>query len=370
MKNTHEYCKGYGDHFNSDGFEEFQITYKIYWQEIYRFFYHKVHNEELAKDLTQDTFIKAMTNNKRIGEDINKKAWLYTIARNVCTDYWRKSSRRSEEDFQMDIIPNPTNSSFDPEFFAQRNETQELVIKVLSKLNESQRQALTLKDVEGNTYMQAAELMNLSVSAYTSLLNRARDNFTQNMVTTLYPRAKNVPLSNVECLSLLKWFNPVDWPENLNYEVTRKARNYFDGMVSNYNQFRRSSYPLDLDKVIQTRLPASQEMIAVDFGSGVGDMATQLSGCFEKVIGVDISPKMVEYGINQMGKKRIRNIELSCGDLNQLSLPNDSIDTGFCVMVLHHLLDPGEAIKEMTRVLKKEGNLLLPILLHIITSES
>jgi len=53
------------------------------------------------------------------------------------------------------------------------------------------------------------------------------------------------------------------------------------------------------------------------------------------------------------------------GDLNDLPLPDSSVDATMCVLVLHHIADPGEAIREMARVIKPGGTaLVLDMLEH------
>lgn len=60
------------------------------YEKIYTFCYFKVHNQEVAEDITQETFLKYFSTNDYL-EKGKKLAFLYTIARNLCSDYFRKT---------------------------------------------------------------------------------------------------------------------------------------------------------------------------------------------------------------------------------------------------------------------------------------
>jgi ubiquinone/menaquinone biosynthesis C-methylase UbiE len=246
----------------------------------------------------------------------------------------------------------------DPLYVLKNKELHSLLAKAVEELNPQQRRALLLKDAEENSYQDAARMMNLGSSAFTSLLNRARMKFAQLIVSSLSPNVR-VHFGYKECLSLLQWFDPLDWPENLDLAITFKARQYFDSVAQEFNDRRPQRYPPVLDDILLARYQPNEDAIGGDFGSGFGHLSVKMAGRFSKVCSVDISPQMINVARKYFKIKGLRNIDPVIEDVSKLSLPNESLDMAYCVSVLHHVLDPGECIKEMARVLKKGGKLIL-----------
>lgn len=73
------------------------------YDKVYRYCYFKVHDERLAEDLTQETFLRYFTQHSYIHRG-KQLAYLYTIARNLCIDYYR---RHQEEGLKEEIAENP-----------------------------------------------------------------------------------------------------------------------------------------------------------------------------------------------------------------------------------------------------------------------
>lgn len=96
----------------------------------------------------------------------------------------------------------------------------------------------------------------------------------------------------------------------------------------------------------------------VDIGCGSGKNLTLLSAYAEKIIGVDISQKMLQLS-DHICKKRGFNYELINGDFLNLPIEDNSADVAFVNMTLHHISTPELALKEINRILTKKGKMLL-----------
>src|ERR687886_1122539 len=70
--------------------EAFRLIYEHFSAQIHRYVYRLVGNQELADDITQETFLKAFQSIRKISEDANISAWLYRIASNACFDVLRR----------------------------------------------------------------------------------------------------------------------------------------------------------------------------------------------------------------------------------------------------------------------------------------
>ena len=73
--------------------KEFGKIYDQYIEKIYRFVFFKVNSEEIAQDLCSETFLKGWQAYKKIPKIDNPSAFLYRIARNLVTDYYREKGR-------------------------------------------------------------------------------------------------------------------------------------------------------------------------------------------------------------------------------------------------------------------------------------
>ena len=86
------------------------LELKDQYDKIYKYCYFKVKNAHLAEDLTQETFLKFFSQNSYINRG-KPLAYLYTIARNLCTDAYKKADTVSLDETSGDIFA--MNDDFD-----------------------------------------------------------------------------------------------------------------------------------------------------------------------------------------------------------------------------------------------------------------
>lgn len=160
--------------------EAFAAIYHKYERPIYQFIYRMVGNAEDASDLTQECFLRAYRALPQTSDDLNIGAWLRRIASNVCLDALRRRQRlrwlRLDQLPPWHHAPHRSTGS-DPERAFLRTEAQDTVERVLQKLQPRQRIALILREYEGYTSDEIAEMLGISRSAAKSLLFRAREEF-------------------------------------------------------------------------------------------------------------------------------------------------------------------------------------------------
>lgn len=107
------------------------ISLEDQYDKIYRYCYFKVNNKELAEDLTQETFLKYFSQTSYINSG-KPLAYLYTIARNQCIDFYRKNNK--EQDFGIEEVGNDVISGFETNFVIKEavstlpNDLQELLL--------------------------------------------------------------------------------------------------------------------------------------------------------------------------------------------------------------------------------------------------
>lgn len=339
--------------------DTFNSLFETYRPRLLNYINRRVHNIDLAEELTQEAFLKAYLALPVIDENFNFSAWIFTIARNTCIDFWRYTKVR------------PATVSFDAELLApeqklvycddkfEANEVMGIIQEIINNLSARQKTAIALRDIEGYCYKEAAHMMNLSEAAFTSLLYRARINFVQEAIPVLYPRAKEIGFRYRECLTLLKAFSLSDWPDNPAKEITLKSLNYFERTAEVFDTNRTDDYPQDLDKYLLSKAPNTGNLVGADFGVGPGHLAVQMAGRFRQVKAIDIAPKMIECAKTRIKRKNICNISLAVGDIENLPYADESIDLGYCAVVLHHIFDPQKSIREMVRTIKPGGSLII-----------
>ena len=142
-----------------------------------------------------------------------------------------------------------------------------------------------------------------------------------------------------------------------------KARAYFDELAG---KFGRSYVPgrswQALAHTLITLLPAQN---VADLGAGEGTLSQLLAKTAKKVIAVDNSPKMVEFGAKLAKEHGFTNLEYRLGDIEDPPIPKGTIDLAILSQALHHAIHPERATAGAHRILRKGGRLvILDLLSH------
>jgi RNA polymerase sigma-70 factor (ECF subfamily) len=146
-----------------------------------------------AEDAVQETFLRAWRNRERYEEGTHFRAWLYRIATNVCLDLLRSRSRRVGEmssfaevpwlqPYPDQLLDEMAPSEEAPDAVVVSRETIELAfLAALQVLPPRQRAALIARDVLGWPASETASLLDTSVAAANSALQRARATMQQHL---------------------------------------------------------------------------------------------------------------------------------------------------------------------------------------------
>jgi ubiquinone/menaquinone biosynthesis C-methylase UbiE len=130
---------------------------------------------------------------------------------------------------------------------------------------------------------------------------------------------------------------------------------FFERVASDWDTMRLAYYD---ERVIERMSDVSKlggEMTVADVGTGTGFVAAGVAPRVEGVIALDNSPAMLDVAHKNFETLGIGNVELRLGEVTALPLPSDSVDAAFANMVLHHAEDPEAMLREMTRVVKPGG---------------
>lgn len=146
-----------------------------------------VGNVDDAEDLAQEVFARVYRARGRYVPTARFRTWLWTIATNVTKNhqrYWkqRPSMHLSSVPEPEGIRPSDSDGASDPARDAERQEVCQRVRDALMRLPEKQRLAVNLLRYEGLGYGDIASVLDLSVQAVKSLLNRAKENLREALL--------------------------------------------------------------------------------------------------------------------------------------------------------------------------------------------
>jgi len=148
-----------------------------------------------------------------------------------------------------------------------------------------------------------------------------------------------------------------------------RLKDYYESEAKDYNQEfyeSKNSYPtlqyrqnyiLDMIK----HLNLSTEATILDVGCGPGDLLLAIDTQYSALQGIDIAEEMVNIANQKAISKQKNHIKFECGDIENLRFENASFDLIICSGVIEYLKDDIEWLKEIKRVLKPEGFLILNV---------
>lgn len=141
-----------------------------------------------------------------------------------------------------------------------------------------------------------------------------------------------------------------------------KVRAYFDELAG---KFGRHYVPgRSWEGLAETLLTLMPPMVVADLGAGEGTFSQLLARRAKKVIAIDNSEKMVDYGTELARKHGVTNLEYRFGDIENVPIRSGSVELAFFSQALHHAQHPAQAVAEAFRILKPGGRIVVLDLLR------
>jgi RNA polymerase sigma-70 factor (ECF subfamily) len=151
------------------------------WQEmVYNTALGILQNEEDAEDTAQEVFIQVFESIGSFKEESKFSTWVYRITVSKAMDHIRKKKRKKRFAFIQSLYGKEDGPMIEPpDFFhpgvsIENKENATALFKAINQLSENQKTAFVLSRMEGLSYREIGEIMNLSDSAVDALLQRAK----------------------------------------------------------------------------------------------------------------------------------------------------------------------------------------------------
>lgn len=166
---------------NTGEYHAFEELVRRYRNDVYALAYHFVRNREEAWDISQEVFIKAHRALRRFRGESSFKTWLMRITSNQCKDFFKKR-RLATVPFD-DVVreEHVVGSDEGPRRALESNELGEAILAAMQTLSAKHRTAIVLREFEGLSYEEMAEVMGCSQGTVMSRLHHARKNLQQEL---------------------------------------------------------------------------------------------------------------------------------------------------------------------------------------------
>src|SRR5829696_10569189 len=160
----------------------FQELVERYQTRLLNFVYRTIGDREKAEDLVQEVFIRVYRHLHRFDPSKKFSTWVYTIASNLAKNELRNRSRNPLVLFQTikknwDADHRPLeweDNTYRPDDLYRKRHLKEMIDKAVEQLPEHHREVFVLREMEGKTYEEIAEITGVNLGTVKSRLNRAR----------------------------------------------------------------------------------------------------------------------------------------------------------------------------------------------------
>ncbi|RCX19343.1 RNA polymerase RpoE-like sigma-24 subunit [Anaerobacterium chartisolvens] len=157
----------------NDG-SSFAKLYNDYYPRVYNYVHYRIDDYHTANDLTSQIFEKLFSRLKSYAPEKSIfSAWLFSIARNTITDYYRSQARMRTRFASIETSSELIDAEPNPADIAALNETQQHLRKALASLNKRERDIIALKFWSGISNRDIAKLIGISESNIGVILFRS-----------------------------------------------------------------------------------------------------------------------------------------------------------------------------------------------------
>ena len=174
---------------DNDTIEAYELLVKRFKDPLMNYVFRFVGNKDVASDIVQDTMIKFYLNKDSYKSFAKFSTWIYTIAGNLARNELKRRKRRvifslnnHDDDQELQV---EDKSFVAPDRATDNSISREMVEKALKKVKPVYREFVVLRDVQGLSYEEVAEITKLSIGTVKSRINRGRKQL-QKLLKNIY----------------------------------------------------------------------------------------------------------------------------------------------------------------------------------------
>lgn len=174
---------------DTNSMEAYEVLVKRYKDPLMNFVYRFVGSRDVSTDIVQDTMIKFYLNKDSYKSFAKFSTWIYTIAGNLAKNELKRRKRRviysihpDDEDRTLQI---EDKSFVEPDRAADSQIKSEIIQKALMKVKQVYREVVILRDIDGFSYEEIADITGLSIGTVKSRINRGRAQL-QKLLKNIY----------------------------------------------------------------------------------------------------------------------------------------------------------------------------------------
>lgn len=177
---------------NRDAFSALVVRYQ---ERVLNLVYRGLGDHDAALDVAQEVFIKAYRGLARFQGESQFFTWLFRITMNETISARRRRDRRQRplslgrEGGDGERMSDPADTTFEPGAEAARHDDVAMIQRAILELEDEQAQVLLLRDVDGRSYQEIAEVLELPLGSVKSKIHRARQALKDRLATTIERRA-------------------------------------------------------------------------------------------------------------------------------------------------------------------------------------
>lgn len=160
--------------------EAFSVIIKKYQEKTFNYVYSQVKDYDEALDITQEIFIMTIEALRSFRRESKFSTWFYSIMVNYCKNYRKKNRRynlvpingsKGDDEYSLQL----TDERENPEKEVVMNDSLRIVREEIERLPDDYRDILMLRDIEGLSYNEVAEVLDISLSNVKVRIHRGRE---------------------------------------------------------------------------------------------------------------------------------------------------------------------------------------------------
>jgi RNA polymerase sigma-70 factor (ECF subfamily) len=157
----------------------YAALYNRYKRHIFSFCLRMVADEDEVKDIVQEVFLKMYEHRLQLSNPSRFRAWIFMIARNQCLTHYRDHKHMTPYDDEFPMPEIPETESLSQEI--ERNEEIHLVRSFINQLKPEYREVVVLREYQGLSYEEIADVIGTTVAAIKAKLFKARKELFEKM---------------------------------------------------------------------------------------------------------------------------------------------------------------------------------------------